>query len=75
MARKMLPFAPMTLISLLGFLIILGLVFWAVRAICGAFAIPQPIQTVIMVVLVIIAVLWLLQGFGLTSGGPRLSIS
>lgn len=34
------------LISLLIFLIIVGLVWWAVRALAGAFGIPAPIVTV-----------------------------
>ena len=42
----------MSLISLLVFLIVVGLVFWSVRALSGAFGIPAPIVTVIQVVLV-----------------------
>ena len=64
----------MTLISLLVFLIIIGLIFWAVNALSGTFGIPAPITTIIHVVLVIIAVLYLLQAFGLVSGGPVLQI-
>jgi uncharacterized membrane protein YwzB len=64
----------MDLISLLVFLVIIGLVFWAVQALSGAFGIPAPIVTLITVVLVIIAVLYLLQAFGLTSGGPSLRL-
>jgi len=64
----------MDLISLLVFLIIIGLGFWAVRAIAGAFSIPQPIVTVIYVILVIFCVLFLLQALGLTSGGPLLKL-
>jgi hypothetical protein len=64
----------MTLIGLLVFLIIAGLVFWVVRTLSGSFGIPQPVVSVIYVVLVIVAVLWLLQGFGLIHGGPAISI-
>ncbi len=64
----------MTLISLLVFLILIGLAFWAVRALSGAFGIPAPIVVVIQVVLVIVAVLWLLQNLGLMSGGPTLRL-
>ncbi len=64
----------MDLISLLVFLIIIGLIFWAVRAIVAAFEIPAPIATVIYVVLVIVAVLYLLQALGLSSGGPTLRL-
>lgn len=65
----------MSLVGLLVALIIIGLVFWAVRAIAGAFAIPAPIVTVIYVVLVFVVVLWLLQSFGALSGGPTLRLS
>ena len=55
------PMALLTLlIYLIVFLVIAGLLFWAVRALCGAFGIPQPIQTVITVVLVVICVVALL---------------
>lgn len=60
----------MTLIGLLIFLIIIGLVFWAVNALAGAFGIPAPIVVIIQVVLVIVAVLYLLQAFGLVGGAP-----
>jgi hypothetical protein len=48
------------LVYLIVFLVVAGLVFWAVRALCGAFGIPAPIQTVITVVLVVICVIALL---------------
>lgn len=64
----------MSIIGLLVALILIGLVFWGVRAIGAAFSIPQPIITVIVVVLVIIVVLWLLQSFGVVSGGPVLRL-
>jgi hypothetical protein len=54
----------MNLLGLLVVLIIIGLVFWAVRALAGAFSIPAPIVTVIYVFLVVIVVLWLLSSFG-----------
>lgn len=56
----------MSLIGLLVFLIIIGLIFWATQAIAGAFGIPKPIVTIVYVVLVIIVVLYLLQAI---SGG------
>jgi uncharacterized membrane protein (DUF2068 family) len=64
----------MDLVSLLVFLIVIGLVFWAVRTIAGAFAIPASIVTVVHVALVIYAVLWLLESVGLWSGGPSLRL-
>lgn len=58
----------MSLMSLLVFLIIIGLIFWAVRTLSGAFGIPAPIVTVIQVILVVIVVLYLLQLLGLWHG-------
>ena len=58
----------MNLIGLLVALIIIGVVFWAVRAICAAFSIPPPIVTVIYVLLVIIVLVWVLNAFGLIGG-------
>lgn len=51
----------MTLIGLVVFLIIIGLAFWAVKALSGAFGIPAPIVVTIQVILVIFVVLYLLQ--------------
>lgn len=65
----------MSLIGLLVALIIIGLLFWGVRAIAGAFGIPQPIVTVIYVVLVIIVVIWLLQALGADGSLPSLSLT
>lgn len=65
----------MTLIGLLVFLIVIGLVFWVVKTLAGAFGIPAPIVQVIYVVLVIVAVLYLLQAFGLIGGGPILRLN
>ena len=64
----------MDLISLVVFLVLVGLVFWVVRSLSGAFGIPAPIVTVIHVVLVIVVVLYLLQVLGLWSGGPTLRV-
>lgn len=60
----------MDIIGLLVALILIGLLFWGVRAIAAAFSIPPPIVTVIYVLLVIVVVLWLLQSIGGLSGGP-----
>jgi uncharacterized membrane protein len=64
----------MDIISILVFLIIVGLVFWAVRALAGAFGIPAPIVTVIYVFLVVFIVLYMLQALGLWTGGPVLRL-
>jgi len=65
----------MSIISLLVALILIGLLFWGVRAISAAFGIPQPIVTVLYVVLVILVVVWLLQQLGGLSGGPVIRLS
>jgi len=54
----------MDLIGLVILLIIIGVIFWAVRALSGAFGIPQPIVTVIYVILVILVLVYLLQLIG-----------
>jgi hypothetical protein len=54
----------MTIIGLLVFLIVVGLLFWAVKAISGAFGIPPPVVVVIQVILVILAILYILQAIG-----------
>ncbi len=64
----------MDLIGLLVLLIVVGLLFWAVRALSAAFGIPAPVVTVIYVLLVVFVVLYLLQALGL-SGGPNLRLS
>lgn len=65
----------MDLISLLVFLIVVGLLFWVVRTLSGAFSIPAPIVQVLYVILVVFVVLYLLQILGHSSGSltlPRL---
>lgn len=64
----------MPLIALLVFLIVLGLAFWAVQALSGALGIPPPILTVIQVLLVVIAVLYLLQAFNLIGEGSLVNL-
>lgn len=64
----------MSILELLVALVLIGLLFWGVRAISAAFGIPQPIVTVIYVVLVIIVVVWILQSIGGLSGGPILRL-
>lgn len=65
----------MSIVSLIVALVIIGLLFWVVRTLAGAFGIPAPIVSVIYVVLVVIVVLWLLQSLGLSSGGPVLRLN
>ena len=60
----------MSLIGLLVALIVIYLLFWAVRSIMAAFSTPAQIQTVVTVLFVVIVVLWLVGQLGLFSGGP-----
>ena len=64
----------MDLIGILVFLIIVGLIFWAVNTLSGTFGIPAPIVVVIHVVLVVVVVLYRLQVLGLWRGGPSLRV-
>lgn len=48
----------MSLIGLLVALLIVCVVIWAARMLIAAFKIPSPIDTVIYVVIVLLAVLW-----------------
>lgn len=50
----------MDILSLLVALIIIALLFWAVRALLTAFGIGDPIATVVYVILVVLVILWLL---------------
>ena len=58
----------MSLLGLLVALIIIGVVFWAARKLIAAFAIPEPIATVVYVVLVLICLFWILQQLGVAPG-------
>jgi hypothetical protein len=61
----------MDLIGILIALIIIGLVFWAARALLAAFAIGEPIATVVQVLLVVFVILFLVQSL---RGGGNLGI-
>jgi hypothetical protein len=54
-----------SLISLLIYLLIGGLIIWVVSYILGMLTLPQPAKQIILVVLAIIVLLWLLRTFGL----------
>lgn len=62
----------MNLVALLVALVIICLVFWAARALLAAFAVGEPITTVVYVLLVIIVVIYLL---GLVGVGPSLRLT
>jgi hypothetical protein len=63
----------MTILGLLVLIVVIGVAFWAVKALSAAFGIPEPIRTVIIVLLVIVALVIVLQSFGLADMGLRLS--
>jgi hypothetical protein len=54
----------MSIVGLLLVLIVVLLVFWAVRALLAAFSVGEPISTVVIVVLVVVVVLWLVTALG-----------
>lgn len=64
-----------TLISLVVYLIIAGLIYWAVQTILSVVPLPEPIRTVINVLMVVIlvlivvyALLGLIGGLGVGAG-------
>jgi hypothetical protein len=61
------------MITLLVMLLVACVVLWAARAIMGAFGIGDPINTVVMVVLTLILLVYLLQYLGIAHLGmiPR----
>lgn len=76
---ELLALAPLAAGGLLGLLltvvvilVVLGLLFWAVTRLSAAFGIPEPIKSVIIVILVIICVIALL--YALIGGGIGLRL-
>ena len=67
--------ARMSIIGLLVILLLFCLLVWCARALMAAFGIGDPIATVVWVVIVVIFVLWLVQGLGLLHGLPVLKLS
>lgn len=64
----------MSLIGLLILLIIFCVIVWAARALLAAFAVPEPISTVVWVLIVLIAVFTIVSQFGLIGTGPAIRI-
>lgn len=58
----------MPLLAVLVVIIIMGVVFWAARALIAAFQIPDPIATVIYVVIVILCLFIVLGWLGIGPG-------
>jgi uncharacterized protein YhhL (DUF1145 family) len=68
-----------TLISLVVYLIIAGLIYWAVTTILAVVPLPEPIRTVVNVIMIVIlvlivvyALLGLLDGVGIGHYHPLL---
>jgi hypothetical protein len=64
----------MSIIGLVVFIILVGLLFWVVRTLAAALDIPAPIQQVLYVLLVVVCVLYLPQVFGVLGGGPEIRL-
>jgi hypothetical protein len=64
----------MSLIGLLVLLIIFCVIVWAARSLLAAFAVPDPIATVVWVLIVLIAVFVLLGQIGILGSGPIIRI-
>lgn len=56
------------MISLIVFIVVLGLIYWAVSLI----PLPDPFPTVVKVLFIIIAVIAVLNAFGISTGLPTL---
>jgi hypothetical protein len=57
------------LIELLVTLLILCIVIYAVYVVLGMLNLPPPIRTLIYLLIAVVVIVWLLQRFGLYSGG------
>lgn len=64
----------MSLISLVIIILILCVVYWCIMQIMGAFGVPAQIQTVVMVLFVLLAVLWIVSALGLFGSGPVINL-
>jgi len=61
----------MSLISLLVFLVVVGVALWLVNTLIPMDA---KIKTIINVIVILAVCLWLLEAFGLLQGGPTLRV-
>jgi hypothetical protein len=53
-----------TLIALIVTLIVVLLLLWCVQKLIAAFGAPEPVGTVLYVLIVLVAVLWIVRRFG-----------
>jgi len=63
----------MSLLSLLVAILLVAVVVWAVKTLVPALGIPEPIATVIYVIVVVLVVFWFLGVLGVPSGIRLLS--
>lgn len=63
----------MSIVGLLVMILVVCVLLWATRALLGAFGIGNPIATVIYVLVVLLALLYVLQQFGLIGGHIRVT--
>lgn len=59
----------MGLLSLLVILVVLGLVGWGARAVLAGLSAPPWLQTVVVVILLVFAVVLVAQAFGIPTPG------
>ncbi len=64
----------MSILGLLVLLIVFCVLVWAARALLAAFAVPEPISTVIWVLIVLLAVFALVDQAGILGTGPILRL-
>lgn len=57
------------IIGIIVFILVAGILWWAVNALVGAFAIPQPLATIIQVVVILVLLLAFLNYAGLFGTG------
>jgi hypothetical protein len=53
-----------TLVVLVAMLAVVLLLLWCVQKLTAAFGTPEPIATVLYVLIVLVAVLWIVRRFG-----------
>jgi hypothetical protein len=56
-------------IGLIVLLIVVGVLIWAAQTILGVLPVAEPFRTIIYVLIVLFAVFFILQAFGLWGGG------
>lgn len=57
------------MIGLLIAVLVVCIVLWAAQSLMAAFGVPDPIRTVMLVVIVLVALLWFLNAAGIALPG------